>query len=273
MEYENRWEVLSTWYEGNRKYVSAKCRICDEVAERSRSASISGSGQQKKECSCTRKVRGKPIAIGTRFGRLVVLGRSLESPIKDHVFMEVKCDCGVIKTLQAVQLRSGSTNSCGCLLDELIGRTPEKHGMSKTKEHITWCGVVSRTQNAFESTREWYFDKGISMSSEWRQSFTKFYEDMGPCPEGYTIDRIDPSGNYCKENCRWASIELQSINKGIFKNNTSGSTGVSQTKRGSYISYIYHNYGRIHLGTFENIEDAINARKQAEETYWGDINE
>lgn len=270
---DNRWEILSTWYEGNRKYVSAKCGVCEELVERERLERITGGSQRKRDCSCTRKVRGKPIPIGSRFGRLVVLERDPSASTKDHIFMKVECDCGVIKSLQATQLRSGSTNSCGCLRDELLGRTPEKHGMSRTKEHNTWCSIKSRTQNPIESTREWYFDKGILMSEEWKMSFTKFYEDMGPCPDGYTIDRIDPAGNYCKENCRWASIELQSINKGIFKNNTSGTTGVSQNKSGKYVSYIYHDWKRIHLGTFTNIEDAINARKQAEETYWGDINE
>lgn len=270
---ENRWEILSTWYEGSRKYVSAKCKICEEFVEKSRIELISGASKKMRGCKCTRKILDSPFKENERFGRLIVLRRDTEYVSNKNNKWIVQCDCGIVKSVQGSQLKSGSTNSCGCLRDELLGRTPEKHGMSRSKEHNTWCSIKSRTQNPIESTREWYFDKGIGMSEEWKMSFTKFYEDMGPCPEGYTIDRVDPAGDYCRENCRWASIELQSINKGIFKNNTSGSTGVSQTKTGSYVAYIYHNYGRIHLGTFKKIEDAINARKQAEETYWGDINE
>lgn len=263
------WEITKEWSEGYRHYVSAICNVCKESVEKTRREQITG--KRIRDCGCTRKTRGKPFKEGEKIGRLTVLSRAKD--VGHNPFWNVICECGNQKAIQASSLRSGSVKSCGCFLAEKFGRIPEKHGMSRTKEHITWCGIVSRTQYANESTREWYFDKGIDMDPVWRMSFTKFYEDMGPCPEGYTIDRIDPSGNYCKENCRWASIELQSINKGIFKNNTSGATGVSQTKTGSYVAYIYHNYGRVHLGTFKNIEDAINARKQAEEKYWGEINE
>lgn len=267
--YSNRWEITKEWSEGYRHFVSATCRQCNEHVEKMRRESVTG--KRTRNCECTRKVRGKPFEKGEKFGRLTVIDRAKD--VGKNAFWNVVCDCGTNKAIQASSLRSPGVKSCGCYLAEKLGRPPEKHGMSRTKEHITWCGIVGRTQCAQESTREWYFDKGIGMSPEWRLSFTKFFEDMGPCPEGYSIDRIDTAGNYCKENCRWASIELQSINKGTFKNNTSGSTGVSQTKTGSYVAYIYHNYGRIHLGTFKQIGDAINARKQAEETYWGEINE
>ena len=267
-----RWEINKEWVEKERKFVSATCSVCKEHVGRMRKEALGG--KTPRLCICYRPeiVKGK-LKPGDRFGRLVAVGRDTEYKSDKNVKWIVTCDCGVTKSIQGSQLRSGSTQSCGCLRDELNGRTPEKHGMSSTKEHKTWCGIVSRTQYECASTREWYFDKGIGMSPEWRNSFIQFYADMGPCPEGYTIDRIDPAGDYCKDNCRWASIELQSINKGIFKNNTSGSTGVSQTKTGSYVAYIYHNWKRIHLGTFKKIEDAINARKQAEETYWGEINE
>lgn len=127
--------------------------------------------------------------------------------------------------------------------------------------------------NRWEILSTWYYDKGIGISVEWRKSFLTFYQDMGPCPDGYSLDRINPDGNYCKENCRWASLELQSINKGLFSNNTSGYAGVSKTPYNSWVAVINSKGETIYLGSFKSKEEAINARREAEETYWGHINE
>ena len=57
-----------------------------------------------------------------------------------------------------------------------------------------------------------YGGRGIKIAQEWL-NFENFYKDMGDPPDGLTLGRIDVNGNYCKENCRWASQKVQQNNR------------------------------------------------------------
>ena len=57
-----------------------------------------------------------------------------------------------------------------------------------------------------------YGARGIKVCQRWRDDFQNFLADMGERPEGKTLDRIDPNGNYEPSNCRWATIKQQRAN-------------------------------------------------------------
>ncbi len=86
-------------------------------------------------------------------------------------------------------------------------------GKPATSEYLRWCGAKGRCYNPKDRKFKYYGGRGIVMCDEWRDDYTAFLRDMGRCPAGLSLDRIDVDGPYSKDNCRWASIWTQRGNR------------------------------------------------------------
>ena len=94
----------------------------------------------------------------------------------------------------------------------MSGGRPPTHGMKGTSTYSTWNSMKTRCNNPNNDNYKNYGAKGIEVCRAW-DKFENFWRDMGTKPEGLTLDRIDNSKGYYKENCRWADWETQENNK------------------------------------------------------------
>lgn len=87
-----------------------------------------------------------------------------------------------------------------------------KHGMRGTPTYNSWKSMKQRCSNPKALVYQYYGGIGIRFCEKWN-SFEGFLEDMGERPAGTTLDRIESDKDYCKENCRWATQEIQDNNR------------------------------------------------------------
>lgn len=85
-----------------------------------------------------------------------------------------------------------------------------QHGMYGTPTYKSWSEMKYRCKNPSHCRGNAY--KDVTYCEEWEE-FENFFRDMGVRPEGMTLDRIDPYGNYEPSNCRWADIITQENNR------------------------------------------------------------
>ena len=225
---------------------------------------------------------GKFIDItGQKFGRWTVLNRAKDyvSP-KGHHFIQwfCECDCGTRRNVTGSNLKSKKSISCGCWQKEIvaeIGKSSKKYNEYDLSGDYG-IGYTSKGEEFYFDLEDydkikdfcWYIRKDGYVGCTCLNKSVLFHRLL--YPESIQVDHSNHKKyDNRKLNLRPCNNALNQRNRSVMSNNTSGVTGVNWAKgKNKWEARIVVNGNTIRLGYFCEFEDAVKARKDAEEKYF-----
>ena len=164
------------------------------------------------------KKRLPELLPGMKMGRWTLLERQRGK--RSAIHWLCICDCGNKSVVHQSNLRSGCSQSCGCLQSERTSAACRKHGEAghgggagRSLEYNSWASMINRCCNPLTPAYQDYGARGITVCGRWKNSFEAFLDDMGrrPSPR-YSIGRLDNNSGYGPDNCEWQTQAQQNRN-------------------------------------------------------------
>ena len=218
--------------------------------------------------------------IGQTFGRWTVMARGPnDSRRKARWYCQCCCGNPDIKLVRGDGLKSGQSQSCGCLQRESAQRhniydMSQEYAIGYTnKGEEFW---VDKDDVPITSQYCWHYTPYGYLRS-WdskNQTFIFLHCLVMGFPDG-DVDHIrhpprrEHKVDNRKSNLRVVTRSQNAVNGSLRVNNRSGCTGVCR-QNGKYMAYIWIDNHNVNLGIYDKIEDAIKARKEAETKYYGE---
>lgn len=235
-------------------------------------------------------VKVKEDLTGMKFGKLTVIKQVddyIESNGQHHANWLCLCDCGNNKIVLGKNLKNNNTKSCGCMMIEKSKETILKYNTTKfnTYDLSDKYGIGYTTNgeefwfdledyNKIKDYCWWFNSDGYIVSKDTERKKVSMHRIVTDCPDGLEPDHIhgyETRYDNRKSNLRIVEHQKNMMNKKRYTNNTSGVTGVYLHKpTNKWKAEITKNNKRINLGCFNNFEDAVKVRKEAEEKYFGE---
>lgn len=218
--------------------------------------------------------------IGQKFGRLTVIER-LENTKNGKTRWLCKCDCGNETIVQGNNLKNKHVKSCGCLNKELTRQRNKKYNKYDLSGEYG-IGYTSKGEPFYFDLEDydkiknycWYINESNYVRTRINK-YQQIYMHQLVLSDSTEVDHIHGElsrNNNRKENLRPCTHQENMMNIGLRSNNTSGATGVFWVaNRNKWKSEIIYNNKIIRLGYFNDFEEAVKARKDAEEKYFGEF--